>query len=168
MSIEVVLAPSHSARLKTVLADLYNPKSASYRHWLTAGQFGARFAPSAAERSGVARYLKANGLTLALSLSPFLVGATGSSALVTGALRTNLRTFRDSKGVNYFSNVSAVQLPANLAGGVLLRHRRADEQHTARSQVARFSNGVQRGAGKPVGFLQLRGRTRPKRSCPTT
>jgi kumamolisin len=150
MSIEVVLAPSHSARLKTLLADLYNPKSASYRHWLTTGQFGARFAPSTAERSGVARYLKASGLTLASSASPFLVRATGSSALVAGALRTNLRTFRDSKGVNYFSNVSAVQLPANLAGGVLgvlgLTNSIRPE-----SQVARFSNGVQRGAGKPSG-----------------
>ena len=27
MSIEVVLAPSHSAQLKTLLADLYNPKA---------------------------------------------------------------------------------------------------------------------------------------------
>ena len=148
MSVEVVLAPTHGAQLKTLLAGLYNPSSASYRQWLTKGQFGARFAPSSAERSGVARYLAASGLAVKASASPFLVRATGSSALVSGAFKTNLRTFRDSRGINYFSNVSAVQLPASLAGGVL---GIVGLTNTVRleSNAARVSNSVERGAGKP-------------------
>ncbi len=150
MSVEVVLAPTHGAQLKTLLAGLYKPSSASYRHWLTKGQFGARFAPSSAERSGVARYLAASGLAVKASASPFLVRATGSSALVSGAFKTNLRTFRDSRGINYFSNVSAVQLPASLAGGVL---GVVGLTNTVRleSNTARVSNGVQRGMGHPTG-----------------
>ena len=119
MSIEVVLAPSHGAQLQSMLADLYSPNSGSYHQWLTRGQFAASFGPSSAERTGVARYLAAEGLTLKPSASPFLVRASGSSTLVSGAFKTNLRTFRDSRGGSYFSNVSPVQLPANLAGGVL-------------------------------------------------
>jgi subtilase family serine protease len=150
MSVEVVLAPTHGAQLKTLIAGLYNPSSASYRQWLTKGQFAARFAPSSAERSGVARYLAASGLAVKASASPFLVRATGSSALVSGAFKTNLRTFRDSKGINYFSNVSAVQLPASLAGGVL---GVVGLTNTVRlqSNVARVSNSVERGLGKSVG-----------------
>ncbi len=148
MSIEVVLAPAHGAQLKALLANLYNANSTSYRHWLSKGQFAARFAPSSAERSGVAKYLAASGLRVTPSASPFLVRAIGSSALVSGALKTNLRTFRDSKGINYFSNASAVQLPASLASGVL---GVVGLSNTVRltSNVARVSNGIELGLGKP-------------------
>jgi kumamolisin len=150
MSVEVVLAPSHAAQLKSTLAGLYNPSSPNYRHWLTKGQFAARYAPSAAERSGVARYLASTGLTVKPSASAFLVRATGSSALVSGAFKTNLRLFRDSRGINYFSNTSAVQLPASLAGGVL---GVVGLTNTVRleSNVARVSNSVERGQRKPNG-----------------
>ena len=149
MSVEVVLAPSHSAQLKNLLARLYNPSSPNYRQWLTKGQFAARYAPSAAERSGVARYLASTGLTLKPSASPFLVRASGSSALVSGAFKTNLRSFRDSRGINYFSNVSAVQLPASLAGGVL---GVVGLTNTVRleSNVERIDN-VERAMGRPNG-----------------
>jgi len=150
MSIEVVLAPTHQAQLKSVLAALYDAKSGSYQHWLTKGQFAASFGPSGAERAAVVRYLASEGLTLKPSTSPFLVRATGSSALVSGAFRTNLRTFRDARGISYFSNVSAVQLPASVAGGVL---GVVGLTNTVRpeSNVARIPNNVQRGMGKPTG-----------------
>jgi len=150
MSIEVVLAPTHQAQLKSVLAALYDAKSGSYQHWLTKGQFAASFGPSGAERAAVVRYLASEGLTLKPSTSPFLVRASGSSALVSGAFRTNLRTFRDARGISYFSNVSAVQLPASVAGGVL---GVVGLTNTVRpeSNVARIPNNVQRGMGKPTG-----------------
>jgi len=150
MSIEVVLAPTHQAQLKSVLAALYDAKSGSYQHWLTKGQFAASFGPSGAERAAVVRYLASEGLTLKPSTSPFLVRASGSSALVSGAFRTNLRTFRDARGISYFSNVSAVQLPASVAGGVL---GVVGLTNTVRpeSNVVRIPNNVQRGMGKPTG-----------------
>jgi subtilase family serine protease len=149
MSIEVVLAPTHQAQLKSVLAELYNPHSGSYQHWLSRGQFAASFGPSSAERAGIARYLTAEGLTLRSSASPFLVRASGSSALVSGAFKTNLRTFRDSRGISYFQNVSAVQLPASLSAGVL---GVVGLTNTVRVQSnARVANGVQLGMGKPSG-----------------
>src|SRR6202000_1591891 len=37
MSVQVVLAPSHGARLQNLLSGLYSPKSASYRHFLAKG-----------------------------------------------------------------------------------------------------------------------------------
>jgi kumamolisin len=119
MSVDVVLAPSHGARLQKLLADLYNPKSAGYRHFLARGEFAKRFAPSSAQRAALARYLRASGLAVGSSASPFLMRATGSSAVVSSAFRTNLQMYSNAKGVRYFSNASAVHLPASLARGVL-------------------------------------------------
>jgi kumamolisin len=119
MSVEVVLAPRHAAQLQGLLAASYYPRSRSYRQWLKKGQFDSRFAPSRAQVSAVTAYLKASGLTIRASSSPFLVRATGSSSRVAAAFKTNLRRFRDPKGRMYFSNASAVKLPTRLVGGVL-------------------------------------------------
>jgi subtilase family serine protease len=119
MTVEVVLAPSHGAQLHGLLGALYNPKSASYRHWLTKGQFSVRFAPSRTERAGLVGYLRRSGLVVTRSASPFFVRAVGSSARISAAFRTNLSVYKDSRGIHYFSNSSAVRLPKRLARGVL-------------------------------------------------
>jgi kumamolisin len=118
MSVEVVLAPSHQAQLNAELEAVYNRSSADYQHWLSKGQFAARYAPSATTRAAVASYLRASGLSVAATGSPFLVRASGSSRQVSAAFRTTLSTYRDRHGVSYFSNSSAVRLPSTLISGV--------------------------------------------------
>ena len=119
MTIEVVLAPSNGSELSDLLASVYNPKSDNYRHWLGKGEFYSRFAPSDAQIAAIADYLRASGLVLEQSSSPFLVRASGPSSAVASAFKTTLRTYRNPQGITYFSNASAVQLPASLASGVL-------------------------------------------------
>jgi subtilase family serine protease len=119
MSVAVVLAPRNEAQLNGLLTDLYNPASQNYQHWLERGRFDALFAPTSAQVAAVAAFLRASGLSVLPSSSPFFVRASGSSAAVSAAFRTSLRTYRSARGVAYFSNASAVQVPANLAAGVL-------------------------------------------------
>jgi kumamolisin len=119
MSVEVVLAAQHQAQMNALLASLYNPRSQNYQHWLAKGQFAARFAPTAATHSAVASYLRGAGLRLTTSGSPFLVRATGSSQQVSSAFHTTLNTYRDSHGITYFSNSTAVRLPRSVASGVV-------------------------------------------------
>jgi len=119
MSVEVALAPRNAAGLNQTLKALYNPHSGSYHHWLAKGQFTARYAPSAAKRAAVSAYLRSAGLTVHSSSSPFLVRASGSSAKVSSAFRTTLRTYRNNKGTRYFSNSTAVHLPSSLASSVM-------------------------------------------------
>ena len=146
MSITVVLAPRNGAQLQSLLAGQQNPASASYHHWLGKGQFAARFAPSAATRAAVARYLARSGLALRRSTSPFLIRATGSSARIAGAFRTQLRTYRSAKST-YFSNASAVQLPASLARDVV---GVVGLTNTIRLHSnVRAPNSIQRGAKRP-------------------
>jgi subtilase family serine protease len=119
MSIEVSLAPSHQAALAGELHATYTKGSRGYHRWLRRGQFDARFAPSAAERAAVARYLRGQGLSVRPAASPFLIRASGSSGRVEMAFRTSLSRFRSPRGVGYFANSSAVRLPASISGGVL-------------------------------------------------
>ncbi|MGO9298348.1 MAG: protease pro-enzyme activation domain-containing protein [Streptosporangiaceae bacterium] len=116
MSVEVALAPRHAAQLNRELRAVYTRGSAQYHHWLAKGQFDARYAPSGAK---VAAYLRASGLTVTSSSSPFLVRATGSSAKVAAAFRTSFATFRSAAGERYFANASAVRMPRALASGVI-------------------------------------------------
>ncbi|MEP7026103.1 MAG: protease pro-enzyme activation domain-containing protein, partial [Actinomycetota bacterium] len=118
MTVEVALAPRNRAGMTKALSSLYNRKSSNYHHWLAKGQFNARYAPTAAQRSAVSAYLHSAGLTVHSS-SPFLIQASGSSQRVSAAFRTTLKTFKNHKGVKYFANSTAVKLPRSLASNVV-------------------------------------------------
>jgi subtilase family serine protease len=119
MSVEVALAPRNESQLQDMLANVHNPNSPLYGHWLNKGQFNSFFAPSSAQINAIAGYLRANGLVVETSSSPFFVRASGSSSAIAATFRTNLRTYRNRRGVAHFSNASAVQLPSSLSAGVL-------------------------------------------------
>jgi len=117
MSVELVLAPRHQAQLTGQLTAAYaHPKAGG--HWLAKGQFAARYAPTAAARAAAAKYLRASHLKVSAAGSPFLIRATGSSAQVSAAFRTTLKTYKKD-GKTYFANATAAVLPAKLATGVL-------------------------------------------------
>src|SRR5208337_656197 len=61
MTVDVVLAPRNEPELSGLLANVYNPKSDSYRHWLGKGEFYSRFAPSDAQIAAIASHLQASG-----------------------------------------------------------------------------------------------------------
>jgi subtilase family serine protease len=119
MSVEVALAARDSARLASTLKSMYTKGSGSYHKWLHTGQFDARYAPTAATREAVGNYLKNEGLTITKSASPFLVRAAGSSRQMSTAFHTTLSNYRDPRGVRYFSNSTAVELPTAVSANVL-------------------------------------------------
>jgi kumamolisin len=141
MSVEVSVAPRNATALNHLLKGLYTPRSGMYHHWLAKGTFDARFAPTAATRAAVAHYLSSQGLKVQRSSSPFLVRATGSSQKVSAAFHTTLSTYRSSHGVRYFSNSSAVRLPAAIAAKVfgVIGLSNAVRQH---SQVIRPKGAI--------------------------
>jgi subtilase family serine protease len=116
MTVEVALAPRHPAGLSARLLAVSDPANAAYEHWLAPGVFDAQYAPTPATTGAVAAYLRGAGLVVGRGSSPFLLTATGSSALVTAAFHTTLRTFRNGQGTRYFSNSAPVDLPTGLSG----------------------------------------------------
>jgi subtilase family serine protease len=118
MSVEVALAPRDEAGLTAELKAVYTQGNAQYGQFLAKGQFDARYAPTTATTNGVAAYLRSVGLTVSSTNSPFLIRATGSSAKITAAFHTDLRTYRDRQGAKYYSNSSSVRLPASIASAI--------------------------------------------------
>ena len=118
MGVYVVLAPRNESELSELLANLYDSNGKSYQQWLGKGEFYTRFAPSDAQVAAVTDYLRANGLVVEKSSSPFLLRASGPSSIIAAAFKTTLRTYRNPKGIDYFSNDSEIQLPTSLASGV--------------------------------------------------
>jgi subtilase family serine protease len=119
MSVELTLAPRDPARLASALRSAYTQGSSGYHHWLASSQFDASYAPTGSVRAAVTAYLRAAGLTVAGSSSPFLMRALGTSQQVASAFRTSLNSYRGANGASYFANSTAAQLPAGIAPDVL-------------------------------------------------
>ena len=101
MSVEVVLAPRNGSQLDGLLADLYDPKSKNYQHWLAQGEFVSRFAPDPAQVAAITDYLRQSGLDIEESSSPFLLRASGPSSMIEKTFKTVLHTYRNRNGVAY-------------------------------------------------------------------
>ena len=172
MTVEIFLAPSNASQLSGLLTDLYNPSSKNYQHWLAQGEFYSRFAPDAAQVSAVTHYLRESGLDAAQTSSPFLLRASGPSSLIESTFRTSIHSYRNPKGITYYSNAQEIQLPEALAPAVLgvvgLSNTVRLQSHTARPKkhtspavpscetpyvtAAELFNAVDNGVGFDYGY----------------
>jgi subtilase family serine protease len=64
MNLDIVLPLRNSAGLETLLADIYDPTSASYKHFLTVPEFTAKFGPTQEDYDAVVKFAQLNGLTV--------------------------------------------------------------------------------------------------------
>ena len=119
MSVEVVLAPRDQAGMNRSLAALYNPASATYHRWLSRGQFAHLYAPSAVSLARVTGALRAAGLAVSATRSPFLLRATGSSAQVQRTFATTILRYRSARGTSFHANASSIEVPSSIAADVL-------------------------------------------------
>ena len=116
LNLSVVLPPSNTAALRSLLANLYNPSSPQFHHWLQPGQFAAEFGPSSSDAATVESWLHGRGLSSTLrSGSAIKVSAPVSK--VSAALGTSFERYRLRSGqVGYLAH-DAPLVPDNLAHG---------------------------------------------------
>ncbi len=119
LGISIALRPNNEAEMTALLANLYDPSSAQYQHWLATGEFNARFAPTAAQIAQVQSFLTQAGLQVINAPTPFLVRATGTTAQVEAAFHTKLADYTAANGKPFFQNTTAVQVPTSLGNMVL-------------------------------------------------
>ena len=62
LRLDVVLPLRNQPELDQLAKDIYDPRSASYRHFLSPSEFSSRFGPTQEDYDAVASYLTANGL----------------------------------------------------------------------------------------------------------
>lgn len=102
--------------LLQLISEVSDPGSAEYRHYLSAAQFDARFAPTAQTVSDVESYLKAFGLTIvSVPTNHAYVRVTGNVGQITRAFDTQIGLYiRD--GRFYQAPVKNLRVPRSLAG----------------------------------------------------
>jgi subtilase family serine protease len=95
MQLDIVLPLRDQAGLNAFLKDIYNPKSASYRHFLTVPEFTARFGPTQADYDAVVRFARANGLKVVGGTRDGMeVQVKGTVAAVQSAFHLSLNSYR--------------------------------------------------------------------------
>lgn len=91
MRLVLVLPLRNQAELDSLLKDVYDPSSPSYRHFLTVDQFTARFGPTQEDYDAVIRMAEANGLkVVGTSRNRVNVDVTGTVANIEKALHVNM------------------------------------------------------------------------------
>jgi subtilase family serine protease len=93
-----------------------NPKSSSYRHFLSPTQFRLQFAPTAADAAAVQNWLKAGGLTVVQTPdNRHFVAAQGTVAQIEAAFGTTLNIYKVS-GQKVRAPATDLTVPTAIAG----------------------------------------------------
>lgn len=95
-----------------------DPTSPSYRHYLTAAQWEARFSPTAAQVAQATAWLRSRGFTVgAISKDRLTISASGTAAQVEAAFATGLANYRIA-GHTLRKATGNLSVPASVAGVV--------------------------------------------------
>jgi subtilase family serine protease len=95
LQLDLVLPLRDPAGLKSFLADVYNPGSPNYRHFLSPQQFTARFGPTQAQYDELLNFARTNGLqVVGGSRDQMEVQVKGSVGAIEAALHVSLNTYR--------------------------------------------------------------------------
>jgi subtilase family serine protease len=116
ISFNVVLPLRNAATADKLAADVSNPKSASYGHYLTSAQFNARFAPTTAQVNKVAAFLRGAGITVTgTAQGNRWVQASGTVSQVNAAFSTTLHNY-SYKGHVMHAPSKSLSVPSSVAG----------------------------------------------------
>jgi hypothetical protein len=112
LDMSVVLPPSHSGQLASLLQELYDPKSPEYHHWLRPGSFLKNFSPSESTVSAVETWLHKSGFSA--TAVGFAIRFTASASHVSQVLGVGFERYRSASGTTGYLNSKAPLIPTNL------------------------------------------------------
>lgn len=117
ITVSVALKPRDPAGVDAFIAQLSDPKSPNYHHFLTSAQYNQRFAPTQRSVSAVSAYLSGKGLRVSgVTGNRQVITATGSPSAIDNALAITLSGYRTAAGKAFYDATAAPSLPSNLAG----------------------------------------------------
>lgn len=102
--------------LSNLLAQVYDPASPNYHHYLTSEQFTKQFGPTEQDYAMVINFARVNGLTVtATHPNRMLLEVSGKVVNIQRALQVNLRTYRNSKdNSDFFAPDTEPSVPVTL------------------------------------------------------
>ena len=123
----LLLSPRASAKadLDAFLADLQNPKSPNFRHFLTPQEFGLRFGPTDQDVADAANWLKSHGFRIEeVGNGKLWINFSGNVQQVESAFQTNIRQY-EVNGEIHYANATDPSIPRAFSGlveGVVSLH----------------------------------------------
>jgi kumamolisin len=118
LGLEVSLQPRNQAELAAFVQAVSDPKSPSYKHYLTVAQYVAEYAPTAAQVAQVSAYLKSEGIAVgALTGNHLALAASATAAQAEKAFSVSIDTYK-SAHQSFYANTAAPSLPASIASVV--------------------------------------------------
>ena len=118
LRLAIGLKAPNAAKEEAFLASLQDKKSPNFHHYLTAAQFNARFAPSAAAEASVVKWATANGLTVTQRYANrMVVDLDGTVGAIDKALGVQINNYRLGNTA-FYSNAKSANLPSSIAGVV--------------------------------------------------
>ena len=153
----VYLAPQGGLAAEAALAtSVSTPGSADYRQFISAAQYAARFAPTAASVSAIRDYLSSNGLKVGgTGAQNSYVAFTGTVAAAERAFGVTINDYKHN-GATVQAPGGALSVPASLASVVLTVEGLDTSEHFATTAVADAPTTAVADAPPPAGFRNAR------------
>ncbi len=117
ISFDVVLRPRNQAALDAFTTAVSTPGSPQFRQFLTPGEYASEFGPTPSTIANVSSRLRSLGLTVGTAQGSVLP-VSGSLTKVGSALHTSFRQYRLRSGRIARANLTAPQVPSDVAGAV--------------------------------------------------
>jgi subtilase family serine protease len=109
---------AQEAALATFIAQLSDPASPNYHHWLTSEQFGERFGAADEDVSAITTWLQSRGFTVnEVAPGRNVIDISGNAGQVQAAFHTAIHSYLVN-GEQHVANESDPQIPAALAPAV--------------------------------------------------
>ena len=119
LSADVALAVPDAAALNSFATSVSTPGSSDYGHYLTPGEFAARFGPAGSSVDAVRQWLSGQGLSVGSPIDGgLLIPVKGSVAQMSAAFGTSFNDVNLPQGQSAYANTSSPSVPADLAGVV--------------------------------------------------
>src|SRR5579871_112098 len=95
LQLAVSLPLRDEAGLDALLAQIYDPSSPNYRHYLSVAEFAAQFGPSQNDHDAVVQFAQAHGLTVsATRASRMAIDLAGTVENIEAAFNVHLNVYR--------------------------------------------------------------------------
>lgn len=118
MMLQLKRASESEQAVRQLIAELHDPRSPSFHHWLTAADFGNEYGAADSDIETITAWLESHGFVInSVYPSRLLIDFSGNAGQVRDAFHSTIHRVRVN-GVEHIANFSDPQIPAALAPAI--------------------------------------------------
>lgn len=118
MLLQLQRAPQAEASVEQLIAELHDPKSPNFHHWVSAAEFGEKYGLARSDIDTITGWLQSHGFVIN-SIYPggMVIDFSGTAGQVRDAFHTAIHNL-NVNGVHHIANISDPRIPEALAPAV--------------------------------------------------